>query len=73
MKRRYLPKIQMDRKHFPYNWEQNLVSNQKIGGVFLVFLEGKDTKEIDYKVKLIKDFCKTIPAKMKDFITVKPL
>ena len=49
--------------------EEDLIKNQEIGGVFLVFLSGKNKAEIEKKVKHLKQFCKTI----KDFATVKPL
>lgn len=73
MKIRKLPKIQLDEKHFPYHWEQNLVANQEIGGVFFVFLSGKTQKEINLKMKLIKKYCKTLKSQMRDFAQVKPL
>lgn len=55
-----MTRIPIDSKFIPLRWEENLVKNQKIGGVMLVFLEGKDTKEIDKKVKLTKQFCKQL-------------
>ncbi len=64
-----LPRIQLDEGHLPYRWQENLIKNQEIGGVFLVFLSGKNTGEIKIKLKTLKQFCKTI----KDFATVKPL
>ncbi len=71
MNRRRLPKIQIDEKHLPYKWQETLAENQKIGGVFLVFLSGDNNSEIMGKVKLIKDFCKTLNVKLKPFATVK--
>lgn len=73
MNRRKLPRIQLDNKHLPYHWQENLVANQEIGGVFLVFMQGKDAKEIALKVKLLKAFTKTLKSAVKDFATVKPV
>lgn len=39
---------------------ENLVSNGKIGGVMLVYIEGFTQKEIEYKTKEIKQFCETL-------------
>lgn len=44
----------------PYHWQERLVAEGKIGGVFLVFLEGYTKKELQIKSKQVKDFCKTI-------------
>ena len=60
MTKHYQPRIKIDDKNIPYKWEENLIKNQLIGGVMLVFLEGKDKKEINKKVKLVKNYCKTI-------------
>lgn len=73
MKTRKLPRIQLDEKHLPYKWQEKLIANQEIGGLFLVFLSGKNGKEIDNKVKQIKHFCKTLNGSCKDFAKVKPL
>jgi len=53
-------RIPLDNKYIPYGWQENLVKNQEMGGVFLVFLSGKNQKEIQEKVKLLKQFCKKI-------------
>ncbi len=68
-RKRGLPRIQLDEGHLPYRWQENLIKNQEIGGVYLVFLSGKNKAEIHRKVKHLKIICKTI----KDFATVKPL
>jgi len=68
-RKRGLPRIQIDEKHLPYRWQESLIKNQEVGGVFLVFLSGKNKAEINKKVKYLKQFCKTI----KDFATVKSL
>jgi hypothetical protein len=52
--------IQIDNKYIPYRWKETLIKNQKIGGVFLVFLSGENRAEIQKKVKLLKQFCKKI-------------
>jgi len=67
--RRKLPRIQLHENHLPYRWQEKLIENQEIGGVFLVFLSGKTQAEIRKKVKALKQYYKTI----KDFATVKPL
>jgi len=64
-----LPRIQLDENHLPPKWQEKLIENQEIGGVFLVFLSGKDKAEIRKKVKHLKQFCKTIT----DFATVEPV
>lgn len=71
MKTRNLPRIQLDDKHLPYRWQQGLVSRQEIGGVMLLFLSGKTNKEIDFKVKEIKKFCKTLNSKIKPLAKVE--
>lgn len=60
MRTRYINKIQIDQKNIPYKWMENLVSNGKIGGVLLVYVEGFTQTEIDTKTKAIKEFCKTL-------------
>lgn len=60
MKTRWINKIPLDKKHLPYKWTENLISNGKIGGVMLVFIEGFTETEINNKVKAIKDFCKEL-------------
>ncbi len=50
--------IFIENKNIPYKWGENLVAEGKIGGVMLVFLEGKNKKEINEKVKAIKKFSK---------------
>lgn len=52
-------------KHIPTGWMEDLVANQKIGGVMLVFVEGKDKEEIEYKTKQIEEFCKTLKKGVK--------
>lgn len=44
----------------PYKYIQDLIANQKIGGVFLVFLEGKTKRELQIKSKKIEQFCKKL-------------
>jgi len=73
MKHTRLPRIQLDEKHLPYHWEQKLISNQEIGGVFLVFLSGKTKQEITLKVKLLKNYAKTLKVQLKDFAKVTPV
>lgn len=70
MNRKKLPKIQLDERHLPYKWHEMLVENQKIGGVFLVFLSGDNDREILEKSKKIKEFCKTIDVGIKPLATV---
>lgn len=53
--------------------KEKLVADQKTGGVFLVFLSGKNNTEIKDKVKCIKEFCKTLDGKCKNFAEVKPV
>ena len=67
-RQRGLPRIQLDEKHLPYRWQENLIKNQEIGGVFLVFLSGKNKAEINKKMVALRKFCK-----IKDFAIVKPL
>lgn len=62
-----LPRIQLDEKHLPYKWQEHLIEKQEIGGVFLLFLSGKNKKEIKDKVKAIKRF-----VRVKDFATITP-
>lgn len=68
-RKRGLPRIQLDENHLPPKWQEKLIENQEIGGVFLVFLSGKNKAEIRKKVKHLKQFCKTIT----DFATVEPV
>jgi hypothetical protein len=42
----------MDEKHLPYKWQEKLVSNQEIGGVFLVFLTSNTLVKIVICVKI---------------------
>jgi hypothetical protein len=63
MKTRFVNKLSLDKKYLPHKWMENLVSNGKIGGVILVFVEGFTEKEIKHKTKLIQDFCKTVKEK----------
>lgn len=63
MKTRFINKIALDKDQIPNKWMENLVSNGKIGGVLLVFIEGFSEAEIKAKTKDIKDFCKTIKTK----------
>lgn len=41
-------------------WQETLVENQLIGGVLLVFVSGKDDKEIEEKTERIKAFCNSM-------------
>ena len=66
MKTRYIKKIELEREHIPPNWMEKLVSNGKIGGVMLVFLEGFSESEIAYKKKVVAEFCKSIKYKDHD-------
>lgn len=63
MKTRFINKIPLSTKHLPYKWIEGLVSNGKIGGVMLVFIEGFTETEIKYKTDEIKKFCKTLKEK----------
>ena len=72
MKQTRLPRIQLDERHLPYRWQENLVKNQNIGGVLLVFLSGKSKTEIRIKVKAIRDLCKGIRGFCKSFAEVVP-
>jgi len=54
------PKIKLPKKHLPYKWQETLVENQLIGGVLLVFVSGKDDKEIEEKTERIKAFCNSM-------------
>lgn len=60
MKTRFVNKIALEEKNLPYKWMEHLVSNGKIGGCMLVFIEGFSESEINRKTKQIKDFCKSI-------------
>ena len=60
MKTRFINKIALEEKNIPYKWMEHLVSNGKIGGCMLVFLEGFSEAQINYKVKRIKDLCKIL-------------
>jgi len=60
MKTVRLPKIALEARNIPFRWMDTLVANRKIGGVLLVFLEGKNNSEIKRKVKAIKKFCKEL-------------
>lgn len=73
MNKRNIPRIALREQHLPYKWQERLIANQKIGGVFLVFLSGKDMEEINTKVKYLKEFCKTVDGQLEDFAQVKPL
>ena len=44
---------------------ENLVSNGKIGGVMLVFIEGFTETEIRYKTGEIKKFCQTLKERVE--------
>jgi hypothetical protein len=68
-RKRTIPRIQLNENHLPLRWQENLIKNQEIGGVFLVFLSGKNMAEIEKKVKALKVYCKTITS----FATVKPI
>lgn len=63
MKTRFINKIKLDKKNIPYKWIENLVSNGKIGGVMLVFIEGFSEAEIAAKKEAVKEFCKTLKDK----------
>ena len=56
----YTKKIGLSPEQIPAGWHDHLVENQLVGGVFLVFLEGRDQKEIAEKTKLLKVFCKSL-------------
>lgn len=60
MKTRFINKIPINNKYLPNKWMENLVSNGKIGGVMLVFIEGFTELEIKEKTKKLNDFCKTL-------------
>ena len=64
-----IPKISLQERHLPYKWQEKLVKNQEIGGVFLVFLSGKNNVELDAKVKLLQGLCKNIA----EFATLTPV
>ena len=55
--------IRIDKRYLPIEWTKKLVAGQKIGGVYLVFLDGKDQKEINFKVKSLNKFCKELKNK----------
>lgn len=50
---------------------ENLISNGKLGGVMLVFVEGFSEAEINNKVKAITEFCKTIKDIPEDELATK--
>ena len=60
MSKHFNPRIKLEVKHIPYKWQERLVAEKKLGGVMLVFLEGKIKKEINDKQKKIKNFCKQL-------------
>ena len=72
MNTKKLPRIQLDEKHLPYKWQEGLVANKKIGGVFLVFLSGDNRMEIKIKVKKLREFCKTLNGKCNYLAEVRP-
>jgi hypothetical protein len=53
-------KIKVDAKYMPVDWDKELMANQRVGGLLLVFLSGKDKTELKDKVKKIRRFCKII-------------
>jgi len=63
MSKQFNPRIKLEAKYVPYKWQENLVREQKLGGVMLIFLEGKTKKEIEAKEKEIKSFCKELNKK----------
>lgn len=52
--------IHVEEANIPNGWFQKLVAEQKVGGLLLVYLSGKDNNELETKKKLIVDFCKTL-------------
>jgi len=52
--------IELKQEHIPPNWMERLVKEKKIGKVLLVFLEGKNEKELKEKSKKITNFCKEL-------------
>jgi len=56
----YTKKIGLSSEQIPLGWHDHLVENQLVGGVFLVFLEGRDQKEIIQKTKFLREFCKNL-------------
>lgn len=46
--------------YIPKSWYKRIESKKLVGGVFMLFLSGKDKKEIDRKIVEIRKFCKTL-------------
>ena len=62
---RYPLSIQLYEQDIPQGWQQELIANQKVGGVFLVFISANTKKELKEKGRKIKQFCKSIKSKNK--------
>ena len=69
MSKHFNPRIKLEAKYVPYKWQEKLVREQKLGGVMLIFLEGKTKKEIKAKEKEIKSFCKELNKKPLSHLT----
>lgn len=57
VRKKDIPKVAIDPCHMPYKWVEHLVENQKVGGVFYLFVEGDTQDEINQKIEKIKAFC----------------
>ena len=62
-----ITRISLEEIFLPYKWMEHLVAENKIGGVLLVFLEGKNKNELREKTKEIKKFCK----QLKNLFSIK--
>lgn len=54
-----VPIITLNPQEIPPNWKDKLVANQEIGGVVLVFLSAKSSKDLSNKVRRLRHFCQT--------------
>lgn len=53
-------RIKLDETHIPYKWQKHCIENGLFSGVFLVFVTGKTSKTVKFKVKEIKKFVKSL-------------
>ena len=56
-------KINLEPHQIPPRWSEYLMENQLVGGVLLVFIEGKDVEEVRKKALTIEEFTKSFKKK----------
>jgi len=64
-----MKKIQLKETDLPLHWQEKLVAEQKVGGVVLVFLEGRNKAKLKKKTrdinKLVREYRKTYLSQNK--------